>query len=81
MLPFLGEGNDNPRQYSCPENPMDRGAWQATIYWVARVVHDLVIKPPPLLLSKSYSKQVITGAHLIWTDFICQFTHGLSPQM
>ena len=25
-----GEGNDNPLQYSCLENPMDRGAWQAT---------------------------------------------------
>ena len=25
----LGEGNDNPLQYSCLENPMDRGAWQA----------------------------------------------------
>ena len=24
----LGEGNDNPLQYSCLENPMDRGAWQ-----------------------------------------------------
>ena len=23
----LGEGNGNPLQYSCPENPMDRGAW------------------------------------------------------
>ena len=23
----LGEGNDNPLQYSCPGNPMDRGAW------------------------------------------------------
>ena len=23
-----GEGNGNPLQYSCPENPMDRGAWQ-----------------------------------------------------
>ena len=26
-----GEGNDNPLQYSCLENPMDREAWQATI--------------------------------------------------
>ena len=26
-----GEGNGNPLQYSCLENPMDRGAWQATI--------------------------------------------------
>ena len=25
-----GEGNGNPLQYSCPENPMDRGAWWAT---------------------------------------------------
>ena len=24
-----GEGNDNPLQYSCLEDPMDRGAWQA----------------------------------------------------
>ena len=26
-----GEGNDNPLQCSCQENPMDRGAWQATV--------------------------------------------------
>ena len=25
-----GEGHGNPLQYSCLENPMDRGAWQAT---------------------------------------------------
>ena len=42
-----GEGNDNPLQYSCLENPMDRGDWQATIHGVARVVYDLVAKPPP----------------------------------
>ena len=27
-----GEGNGNPIQYSCLENPMDRGAWWATVY-------------------------------------------------
>ena len=27
-----GEGNGNPLQYSCLKNPMDRGAWQATVY-------------------------------------------------
>ena len=27
---FLGKGNGNPPPYSCLENPMDRGAWQAT---------------------------------------------------
>ena len=32
-----GEGNGNPLQYSCLENPMDRGAWQATVHRVARI--------------------------------------------
>ena len=32
----LGEGNGNPLQYSCLENAMDRGAWQATVHEVAR---------------------------------------------
>ena len=27
-----GEGNGNPLQYSCLENPLDRGAWQATVH-------------------------------------------------
>ena len=41
-----GEGNGNPLQYSCLGNPMDRGAWQATVYGIARVRHDLATKPP-----------------------------------
>ena len=32
----LGEGNGNLLQYSCLENPMDRGAWQAKIHGVAK---------------------------------------------
>ena len=31
-----GVGNGNPLQYSCLENPMDRGVWQATVYGVAK---------------------------------------------
>ena len=31
-----GEGNDNPLQYSCLENPMDRGAWWASVYEVTK---------------------------------------------
>ena len=42
-----GEGHGNPLQYSCLGNPMDRGAWQATVHGVARVGHDLVTKAPP----------------------------------
>ena len=33
---FPGGGNDNPFQYSCVENAMDRGAWQATVHGVAK---------------------------------------------
>ena len=32
----LGEGNGNPLQYSCLENPTDRGMWQATVHGVAK---------------------------------------------
>ena len=31
-----GEGNGNPLQYSCLGNPMDRGAWWATVHGVAK---------------------------------------------
>ena len=31
-----GEGNGNPLQYSCLENPMDGGAWWATVHGVAK---------------------------------------------
>ena len=43
---FPEEGNGNPLQYSCLENPMDRGAWWAIVHGIARVRHDLVSKPP-----------------------------------
>ena len=33
---FSGEGNSNPLQYSCLDNPMDRGAWLATTHGVEK---------------------------------------------
>ena len=36
MYGASGEGNGNPLQYSCLENPMDRGAWWTTIHGVAK---------------------------------------------
>ena len=43
VLPLApGKGNGNLLQYSCLENPMARGAWQATVR------HNLATKPPPL---------------------------------
>ena len=35
-----GEGNGNPLQYSCLENPMDGGAWWAAVHEVAKSRHD-----------------------------------------
>ena len=35
-----GEGNGNPLQYSCLENPMDREAWGAIVHGSQRVGHD-----------------------------------------
>ena len=35
-LPCIGEGNGNPLQYSCLENPRDGGAWWAAVYGVAQ---------------------------------------------
>jgi len=40
LIPELGRspggGHGNPLQYSCLENPMDRGAWRATVHGVAK---------------------------------------------
>ena len=33
---FPGEGSGNPLQYSCLKNPMDRGAWWATVHGVTK---------------------------------------------
>ena len=38
----LGEGNVNPLQYSCLENPMDRGAWWATVHLVTKSQTQLI---------------------------------------
>ena len=42
-----GEENGSPLQYSCLENPMDKGAWKAAVHRIARVGHNLGTKPPP----------------------------------
>ena len=46
------EVNGNPLQYSCLENPMDRGAQQAAVHRVTRVRHDLATKEREQLVHK-----------------------------
>ena len=48
---FPGEGNGTPLQYSCLENPMDRGAKQTTVRGVARIMLLLLL----LLLLSHFS--------------------------
>ena len=37
---YFGEGNGNPHQYSCLENPVDGGAWWARVHASQRVRHN-----------------------------------------
>ena len=62
-IPGLGNspviGNGNPLQYSCLENPMDRGTGQATVHGVTRVGHDLTTKP---------DQNTILAGKIPWTE-------------
>ena len=50
-----GGGHGNLLQYSFLENPMNRRAWRTTVHGVARVRHNLVIKPLPKIYKESLS--------------------------
>ena len=67
LIPRLGrspgEENDNPLQYSCLGNSMDRGAWRATAHGGSqRVVHNLATKQQQqmslILVNPSFSETV-----------------------
>ena len=63
----LGEGNGNPLQYSCLENPRDRGAWWATVHGVKIVGHNLGTKPPPPMLTTVLHQHPIGYLHAhVW---------------
>ena len=69
-------GNGNPLQYSCLENPMDRGAWQASVHGVARAGHNL--------RTNHHSQNCSCRHDLIWipweytdeTGFLPSLTHS-----
>ena len=65
-----GEGNGNPLQCSCLENPTDRGAWQAAVHGVSRVRHNLGTKPPPP--PPSCLSQTRNNHH-----WFCSFAHSV----
>ena len=43
-----GEGNGNPLHYSCLGNPVDRGAWQATVHGVTKESDMIATKQPQI---------------------------------
>ena len=76
---FPGGGNDNPLQYSCLENPMDRGAWWATVHGVSRSRTRL----------KRLSTQLLRNGHkwggsaplgVLWHPLLSQWTWGGSME-
>ena len=56
-----GVGNGNPLQYSCLENCMDRGAWRATVHWVA--------KSQVQLIERTHRVTVYSSAYMIFWEF------------
>ena len=63
-----GGGHGNPHQYSCLENPMDRGAWRATVHEVTRVGHDLATKPTLPTLTHNYCGLTWLRRNTYFTD-------------
>ena len=66
-----GEGNGNPLQYSCLENPMGRGTWRATLHGIARVGYDLVTKPPPYVYPQPFELPSHSGGEGNGNPFQC----------
>ena len=62
-----GGGNSNPLQYSCLGNPMNRGAWWATVHGVARVGHK-TLNNNLATKQKQWSKVLY---YSLWIWFIC----------
>ena len=73
-----GEGNGNPLQYSCLENPMDRGAWQATVHGVSRVGHNWVTNTHiHTWMLREWLRNIIMSAVAIWPSNMTDSNHHL----
>ena len=68
-----GEGNGNPLQYSCLENPMDRGAWQATVHGVTNSWTELsdyhfhfhFLQHHPQLKTLAFPNSLVAGSWIL----------------
>ena len=64
-LSCIGEGNGNPLQCSCLENPRDRGAWWAAVYGVAQSQ-----TRPKRLSSSSSSSRLLDSSYSDWGEMV-----------
>ena len=67
-----GKGNDNPLQYSCLENPMDGGAWEAAAHGVAKSWTRLsdFTSLTPLDMGASLVAQVVKNLPAMWDTWV-----------
>ena len=78
-----GKGNGNPLQYSCLENPMDRGAWQATVHGVAKSqtwLSDLTF----LFFHQKYKRLVMIILHeklFFWKKYFLKKYHMMKNEI
>ena len=63
---FLGEGNGTPLQYSCLENPMDRGAWWVAVHGVAKSRTRLNDFPSTFHIHALETEMAIHSSVLAW---------------
>ena len=77
-IPGLGrsprEGNGNPLQYSCLENPMDGGAWRVTVYRVAKSwtwLSDLTsLLLQPIVINRQINLSGFLFLRILWRSWI-----------
>ena len=79
-----GEGNGNPLQYSCLENPMDRGAWRATVHGVSKSQTQLTVQldykeSSDRLLSFCVPKSLRIGTAAVKLKNTCFLEETLCP--
>ena len=72
-----GEGNGNPLRYSCLENPMDRGAWEAAVHGVAKSRTRLIDFTLTLTRWQSHVSAFNVLSRLVMTSLVAQTVRSL----
>ena len=64
----MGEGSGNTLQYSCLENPVDRGAWRAAVHRVAQSQTQLKQLSMHALEKKMATLSSVLAWRILWTE-------------